>query len=248
MVRDRIHPTVKRVPLTVLKIIAAYSGAVLFLTAIIFIIGLSDTLDSISEPLKPRIVTKEQSERLREYLSKYEPSSVSIQAILHDQEAIGYASQIFSAMRQTTWDVDPPNHDGPAFLRLQPYEKRPKPDDVDANGRRLYRNFDDYLNAHDEWIESEIRRKADEESYPLEGIQIYIESPGQPANPDPRHPRPETVLADAMNYSGIEVNGSGGSYNHQKYVLYIRVGHKPRGGGQQRASLRNKIVQWLMRP
>ncbi len=159
---------------------------------------------------------------------------------------MGYAGQLFFAMRQTNWDVDPPNHDGPGYIKLAPYVKRPKPDDIDANGKRLYKAPDEYADSHDNWVEAEIRRNIDEQTYEMAGLSINVDQPGQPTNPDPRHPTPGSILRDAMQYAGIEVNGSGGAYNKDKYSISIIVGHKQREALRQ-DSFRYKVVQWVQR-
>jgi len=192
--------------------------------------------DAFDEYIAPRRVTTEQAYKLKDYLSKREAYSVSIKVIRHDQEAMEYASQLFFAMTQTNWDVDPPNHDGPGYLELQPYVKRPSRGD--------YKTDDDYSNAHDEWIESEIRRHTDENMYDDYGLCLQVGIAGQPVNPDPRHPTPDTVLRDAMQYAGIEVNCGGGATNQGKYTMYFIVGHRPRVIGYQEPTFR-KIGRWL---
>jgi len=245
LVRDRIHPTIRKVPLGSLRAIASLAFSVLMLLAVFFVFGIRHDVDAYMAEAAPRRITPEQSEKLRDYLSKHEASAVTIQVVQHDQEAMGYAAQLFFAMRQTNWDVNPPTHGGPNYIQVHPYVKRPKPDDLDASGKRLYKTPNDYIDAHDNWIESEIQRSIDQQEYDATGISIYSERPGQPENPDPRHPKPEDVLQDALRYAGIDVGGGGGGYGRGKYALFITVGHKGHGMRNQK-TLFQKIIDWTV--
>ena len=146
-------------------------------------------------------------------------------------------------MRQTTWDVDPPNHDGPAYLTLRPYIKKPSPGGLDKDGNRIYKSDSGYITAHNEWIDAEIRRYIDENLYDVNGLCIQVEMTGPMTNQDPRHPTPDVILGDAMRYAGIEINcGGGGSGDTNRIVLMI--GHKPRVIGSQE-SFKYKVIRWI---
>ncbi len=179
----------------------------------------------ISMYLMPRSVTAEQSDRLKEYLSKRAAHAISVEVVPNDQEAMGYAGQLFMALRQTNWDIDPPNHGGPAFIHV-PHLPKPKLSDLGNDGKPLYRDTSEYLQAHDEWLESEIDRSVTERTYPDIGLSIQVELVGQPINPDPKNPAPDEILRAAMQYAGIEVGG-GGTYNKDRYSVSLRVGHRP---------------------
>lgn len=194
----------------------------------------------------PRTVTRTQSERLREYLSKHDASAVSIRVVQHDQEAMEYAGQLFNAFRQTNWDINPPNHGGPESQHLPTLQNRPSPSDIGNDGKPLYKNMDEYMQAYQAWLDIEMSNKIAEQNFDAIGLCIEVEMPGQPVNPDPRHPTPETVLQDAMRYAGIEVNCSGGGYNRDKYILYVLIGHRPRVIGDQEPTFR-KIGRWIER-
>jgi hypothetical protein len=147
---------------------------------VLFTVHLRGDLDKY---VIPRTVTGKQAEALKDYLSKREPFVVFVRVnSASDQEAMEYAAQLFNALRQTSWDVNPPNHGGPEIL----------PD----------------------WATGI-------------GLCIQVEDVGQPTNPDPKHPAPDVILADALRYAEIEVNGSRGSADKGKYVVSLLVGHRP---------------------
>jgi hypothetical protein len=129
-------------------------------------------------------------------------------------------------------------------IRLQPYQKKPTPIEVDKDGRGVYKTYDDYLNAHDEWIEAEIRRSIDENMYDDTGLSIQVDMAGQPVNPDPRHPTPDKILGDGMRSAGIEVTGSGGSADKGTYRVFLMIGHRPRVLGNQEP-VKYKISRWI---
>jgi hypothetical protein len=196
--------------------------------------------------ITPRSITQTQSEKLRDYLSKYEANAVSVRVVQHDPEAMEYAAQLFNAMRQTNWDINPPNHSGPEYQHLETTQKEPKVRDLDANGKRLYKSTDEYVEAHDAWFETKISNKIAEQNYDATGLCVEVEMTGQPVNPDPRHPAPESILQDGLRYAGIEVNCSGGAYSRSKYAMYLLIGHRPHIIGNQEPVLR-KIGRWIER-
>jgi hypothetical protein len=194
--------------------------------------------------IRPRTISETQSERLRDYLSKHDAYAVSIKVVQHDQEAMEYAGRLFAAIRQTNWDLDPPNHDGPGYVRNPMTVKKPKANDADVDGKPLYKNTEDYLNARDAWLEMEMSSKMAEQVNDNTGLCIEVEVAGQPTNPDPRHPTPDSIMRDAMRYAGIDVNCGGGSANNREYTMYFLVGHRPRIIGNEEPTIR-KIGRWI---
>ncbi|HXM20777.1 MAG TPA: hypothetical protein VN948_05890 [Terriglobales bacterium] len=192
----------------------------------------------------PRGVTEKQANALRDYLSKHEPSAVSVRVnSFNDQEAMEYASELFNALRHTTWDINPPTHSGPEFIR-RPAAK-PKANDVDAKGRPLYKSYNDYLDASDAWLEGEIDRKIADQTYGGNpGLCLEVEDAGQPTNPDPKHPAPDVILRDALRYAGIEASCGRESADTGKYTVSLFVGHRPISIGQN-LTWRSRLVRWL---
>jgi hypothetical protein len=191
-------------------------------------------------------VTAEQSDKLKDYLSKRTPFAIYVKVVPNDQEATEYAGQLFNALVQTNLDVNPPNHGGPDGIHI-PRLRKPKISDLGADGKRLYPNDDSYIAAHDEWLESEIDRSIAERTYPDFGLSIQVEMPGQPTNPDPRHPTPDAVLGEAFRYAGIEVNGGGGSADTGRYTVSLIVGHRPRQIGTNfTQSVFYRVGRWIM--
>jgi hypothetical protein len=199
----------------------------------------------INKYVMPRVVTAEQADKLKDYLSKRSPFAIYVKVAPNDQEAAEYAGQLFNALVQTNLDVNPPNHGGPGGIQI-PRLRKPKLNDLGVDGKRLYPNDDSYMAAHDEWLESEIDRAIAERTYPDVGLSIQVEEVGQPTNPDPKHPRPDAILQDALRYAGIEVNGSSGSENKEKYSVTLLVGHRPlKIEGSRVNSFRFKIARWI---
>jgi hypothetical protein len=140
---------------------------------------------------------------------------------------------------------------GTEYAQIPATVRKPMPSDLDAKGNPLYKSTGDYLQAHDAWQDSEITRRINEQLYEGYGLSIFIEETGQPVRPDKLHPTPEmkleeaqSILKDAMNYAGIEVNSSGSGYDRSKDALYILVGHRPREIGNQPPTL-YKIGRWV---
>lgn len=146
--------------------------------------------------------------------------------VQNDQEALEYAYEIFNVMKQTNWDVDPPNHTGPEMFHLDPFTAKPQPNDVDAHGMRRYKNTSDYLTAYAAWNESEIRRRIAEITYDDYGVSI-MNFPEQPPNFDPKHPDPGEILMEAIQFAGIGDGMSSGGTVKPRSAL-ILVGHRPR--------------------
>jgi hypothetical protein len=210
---------------------------------ILYIERLRGDLDAY---VMPRAVSKEQASKLQDYLSKHEAYPVSMRVVQHDQEAMEYAGQLFNAMRQTNWDINPPNHGGPESFHLPTLQKEPKPNDLDANGKRLYTTIDQYIEAHDGWLQMDISNKIAEQNYDANGLCIQVEMPGQPINPDPKHPTPMSILQDALRYAGIEASCSGSAYNRSEYKLYLLIGHRPRVVGGREPTL-SRLGRWIER-
>jgi len=199
---------------------------------------LHDLRSDLNTYVMPRTITKQQAQKLREYLSKRESCAVTIKVVRHDQEAMEYAGQLFNAMRQTNWDINPPNHGGPEYVKFEPYGAKPNLSNYGQN------HIEAFLRDYAEWVNAEVRRNADENNFDATGLNIQVEMPGQPVNPDPRHPTPDQLLSDALQYAGLEEPGRGGSYNKDGYKLSLLVGHRPRILGDQ-TPLKDRIAHWI---
>jgi hypothetical protein len=176
----------------------------------------------------PRTISEEQGSELRDYLSRREPFSVTVKVnSVNDTEAMEYASELFNALRQTNWDINPPAHNGPEYQKLP--APSPKANDVDANGLPLYKTYNAYLDARDAWLEGEIDRKIAEQTYGGNGgLCLNVQTAGAATNPDPKHPTPDAILLEALRYAKIEVNCSGGGPStNGKYVVSLVVNHRP---------------------
>jgi hypothetical protein len=60
---------------------------------------------AVARYVLPRVLTEKQTGDLQEYLSKRKSHGITVKVSPLDSEAIGYASQIFNALKQTNWDV-----------------------------------------------------------------------------------------------------------------------------------------------
>lgn len=64
---------------------------------------------------------------------------------------------------------------------------------------------------------------------PNAGMGLFVDFPGQPPNPDPKHPRPDEILTQALQLAGMTGNfSSGGAANRGGYSLSLIVGRRPR--------------------
>lgn len=223
-----------------MALVAAIVGYFL-IDGLFYIRGLRNELDA---SVTQRMVSKEQAQKLREYFAKHDAYAVSVKVVPHDQEAMEYAAQLFNAMRETNWDIDPPNHDGPGYMRYQFLLKKPRRGDLDSHGKPMYITDDAYEDAHDEWLRQMTDNEIAEQINDNFGLCINVEEPGQPTNPDPRHPKPEAILADGFRYADIEINCSGGASDRETYRLFLVVGHRPRILGKQEPILR-KFGRWI---
>lgn len=241
---ERAQGVVRSVPVRASLMGVAVIGISILIGQMVYIVFTIRA--DINKYVTPRVVTAEQADKLKDFLSKKEPYAVSVEIVQNDQEAAEYAAEIFNALRQTNWDINPPNHGGPGPIRT-PRLRRPRISDIGADGKLLYHNNDEYLEAHDEWLESEIDRSITERTYPDVGLFIQVELVGQPINPDPKHPTPDAILRDAMQYAGIEVNGGGGSADRGKYSVSVRVGHRPlQSGVALKQSVFFRLGRWIM--
>jgi hypothetical protein len=230
----------RRLRFAVLAVIVGY----FLITGLLYIRKLRGDLDIYVEQ---RIVSKEQGQKLRDYLRNHDPYSVTVRVVPRDQEAINYAGQIFNALRQTNWDVQ-----GIEYAKI-PASSKPMLNDLDAGGKPLYRNIGDFLDARDAWLEIEIDRKISEQLYDGYGVSIFSEFTGQPTRPDKLHPTSEMKLEEAqgtlkaaMAYANIEVDSSGAGYSRSKEYLYILVLHKSK---QVEADIpwRARLQNWIIR-
>ena len=225
-----------------------YGASILLIGLIGFFVlnSLHGLRQDIDEYLTPRTVTQEETDKLREYLAAHDAGAVNIRVVQHDQEAMEYAGELFNSMRQTNWDVNPPNHDGIAYIQDPMRTIEPKPADADSNGNPIYKDTNDFLIAHDAWLETRISNEFSNQINDTSGLCVQVDLPGQPQNPDPRRPDPALVLRDAMDHAGIEVNCLGGAADMGKYTIFLTVGHRPRVMGQG-PPMRYKIARWIMR-
>jgi len=129
-----------------------------------------------------------------------------------------------------------------------PRLKKPRITDIGPDGKRLYNNDEEYAEAHDEWLESEIDRSITERTYSDIGLFIEVEVMGHPTtNPDPKHPTSAVVLQDAMRYAGIEVNGGGTAEGREANDVTLLVGHRPRQLGVDfTQSITFRVGRWIM--
>jgi hypothetical protein len=88
-------------------IIAGYVG-------ISVLLSLHALRSDLEKYVLPRVVTPEQSVRLRNYLSHHEAYSVVVKYSQSDQEALDFAAQISDAIRQTGWKVTFVSDDKPS--------------------------------------------------------------------------------------------------------------------------------------
>jgi hypothetical protein len=192
----------------------------------------------------PRYLTGGQSERLRSSLSNVAGFTVYVKFVKNDPEALEYAGEIYNALRQTNLDLNPPTHGGPVAFTLPDYQQEPHFDDREKNGKPVFHDLSSFMRANNEWVESEIRHSQDENNYPATGLAIEVQWAGQPTNPDPRRPRPDETLLKALRDSGVDVNGTGASFNRGRYEVTLLVGHRPRAlsGG---APLLFRIGHWI---
>ena len=242
--KERARGVVERIPIRGSLLLAAAVGISVLVGQMVYtVFSLRTDFDRF---VLPRQVTAEQSDKLKDYLSKREAYAVTVEVVQNDQEANEYAGQLFNALRQTNWDIDPPNHGGPESIHV-PRLRRPQIGDVGNDGKPLYGNLGEFIKADDEWMESEIDRTVAERTWPDVGVSIQVEIPGQPTNPDPKHPPSEAVLRDAMQYAGIEVNGGGMSADRGRYRVSLRIGHRPlQMGTNLKQSVFFRLGRWIM--
>lgn len=242
--KERARGVVKRLPIRSSLLVTAALGISILAAQMVYVVFSLRT--DFNTFIKPREVTSEQSYKLKDYLSKREAYAVNVEVVQNDQEAAEYAAQLFNALRDTNWDINPPNHDGPHSIRIRRLP-RPQFSDRGNDGKPLYHDINEFLKAHDAWIESEIDRTVSERTWPDVGLSIQVDMPGQPTNPDPRHPAPETILQDGLRYAGIEVNGGGGSADTGHYSVSLRIGHRPQKLGTNfEQSVFFRFGRWIM--
>lgn len=242
--KERAQGVIHRIPIRNSLLFAAVVGISVLVGQMVYTVF--SLRADFNKFILPRGVTAEQADKLKDYLSKREAYPVNVEVVQNDREATEYASQLFNALRQTNWDVDPPNHGGPDVIHI-PRLRRPEMGDLGRDGKPLYRNVDEFIKANNDWMESEIDRTITERMWPDLGLSIQVEIPGQPVNPDPKHPTADVVLQEAMRYAGIEVNGSGMSADRGTYKVSLRVGHRPlRMGTNLRQSIFFRMGRWIM--
>jgi hypothetical protein len=243
-VKERAQGVVRSLPVRSSLLGAAVVGISILIGQMVYTVV--SVRSDMNTYVLPRVVTAEQADKLKDYLSKKEGYAVSVEVVPNDQEAMEYAAELFNALRQTNWDINPPNHGGPNPIRI-PRLRKPRTDDVGTDGKSLYRDSNEYLEAHDEWLKSEMDRSITERTYPDVGLSVHVELAGQPSNPDPKRPAPDAILQDAMRYAGIRVDGGGSSADQGKYSVLLRVGHRPQHlGTDLRQSVFFRLGRWIM--
>jgi hypothetical protein len=91
-------------------------GLILLLTAAIIgyvMVSMRSIRSDLDRYLLPRTITRQQANDLKEYLSRRDLHAVRVKVVSGDQEADKYAGEVFGALRDTKWDVNPPEHWGP---------------------------------------------------------------------------------------------------------------------------------------
>lgn len=211
-VRDAVSSTKVHVafPFKVLSIIGV---AVVSIQISSVVFSVRRDLDNY---VMPRVVTTDEAKKLRDYLSHYDKYKVRVKMIPYDYEAQQYALEIYNAMLDTNWDVE---GSGPETI-LFSATPRPKKSD--------YKNDADYLEARDDWIESFVNGRFDEEVTGQQGLCIRVESSGAPITKNPKHPTSDIVLRDALKYAGISSGCLNGGATAEHYTVSLIVGHRPR--------------------
>lgn len=77
------------------------------------------------------------------------------------------------------------------------------------------------------------------------GLLIRVCIPGQPTNPNPRHPSPDVILNEAFRKAHIQVNGGGMSTDCGAYSVVVEVGRRPEKVGVRPPAL-FRLGRWLM--
>ena len=77
------------------------------------------------------------------------------------------------------------------------------------------------------------------------GIVIHVCIAGQPINPDPKHPTPDRMLADALHDANIkDFRGGEMKADCDKYSLDVVVGHR-QVVSSDHVPMRFRIGQWI---
>jgi len=88
--------------LAFMRVAAVVMLGILGIKTIALVFQINNAVDTY---VMPRRVTDKQANNLREYLSHHEAHAITVKVNPFDQEADGYAMQLFSALRTTDWDV-----------------------------------------------------------------------------------------------------------------------------------------------
>ncbi len=191
----------------------------------------------------PRTVSADQAERIKKYLSDLTPGLVSVVVVPRDDEAQTYANQLWAALRETKWEVNPPKHDGPQWN----YRPDQPPQRLDAKGKPIFPSNEDYLLAHAKWIDTVNQELLFEST----GLTIVVRGDESHLLQDPQRPLPEQVMQAALSDANINVNGSGSCDNveiqRDKIIVCLVVGHRLRqiGYGYDRQPLSFKVARWI---
>ncbi len=151
--------------------------AVWLLTISIKVSALRDDVDCF---VMPRHLSSEQISKIAEYLSKNEPSEISLYQVEGDEEAGGYRGDFYMALKEGGWKI----------LAVHQVPE---------------------AQAHSDMF-------------------LEYKEPLQTPMPeeDPKHPRPHTLLGQALRHAGVMNGGAGGGASpaFTKYSLSLTIGHR----------------------
>lgn len=161
----------------------------------------------------PRTVTESQKDQLISYLSKHDPYTVSILVVPNDQEARNYANQLYNALMQSNWNINPPDHGGPRAVTEPQHSPAPQPSE--------FKTLDEWSKAHDQWLRADLAHMRDEEESTIVGLCIWARDDGKGETPDPRRATPGQILAKVL---GTDCTMGGlGNYTSS---LSLVIGHR----------------------
>ncbi len=140
---------------------------------------LRDDVDCI---VMPRHLNRDQISKMAEYLSRHEPSEISLYQVEGDEEAGAYRGDIYMALKEGGWKI----------LAVNQVPQNQAHSDM----------FMEYK----------------------EPLQV------PPPEEDPKHPRPHTILEQALRHAEVMFGGAGGgaSQAFTNYSLSLTIGHRRR--------------------
>lgn len=142
----------------------------------------SSVRDDVSCFVMPRHLADEQISKIAEYLSKHEPSEISLYQVEGDEEAGSYRADFYKALKDGGWKI--------LVVHQVPQTQ-----------------------AHSDMF-----------------VQYTEPLQSSPPEEDPKHPRPHTLLEQAMRYAGVMNGGSASDQSaaFTKYSLSLTIGHRRR--------------------